>query len=361
MKAELSDRPEPRPRAGVILGVITAFLLLLAACSSPAAPESAEGPQVEPGNLTQSLFAPDGPLSGLAAAGADETEELLRLTAAGELVRVIVELDAPVKPESLLSATAVTDQRAAIASAQEVFLDDFLQQGFAATDASSIRRLRTMPLVAMTVDLSALVRLLGDPAVVRVVKDELSRPLLDESIPLIGADDVWADDGFDGSGWAVAILDSGVEVDHPFLQGKTVVEACFSTSVTGVSDSLCPSGENTEVGPESATGCDDPAYCSHGTHVAGIAAGAATPDGDGSTLNGVAKGASIIAIQVFADFGGDVLSYSSDQIAALEFLLDLSAGQVDEYPDFETPIAAANMSLGGGYYTATCDLDPASP
>src|SRR5690606_19827290 len=129
MKAEPSDRPEARARTRVILGVITGFLLLLAACSSPAVPEAAEGPQVEPGNLTQSLLAPDGPLSGLAAAGADETEELLRLTAAGELVRVIVELAAPVKPESLLSAAAVTAQRAAIASAQQVFLDDFLQQG----------------------------------------------------------------------------------------------------------------------------------------------------------------------------------------------------------------------------------------
>ena len=63
---------------------------------------------------------------------------------------------------------------------------------------------------------------------------------------------------------------------------------------------------------------------------------------------GVAKGANLIAVQVFSYFPSyqDVLSYTSDQIKGLERVYALR----DTYA-----IAAVNMSLGGGQYTSTCD------
>ena len=98
--------------------------------------------------------------------------------------------------------------------------------------------------------------------------------------------------------------------------------------------------------------CEDD--CDHGTHVAGIAAG---KNGSfaGNTFSGVAKDASIIAIQVFSRFdnggfcGGSspcVLSYTSDQIRGLERVYALR----NTYK-----IASANMSIGGTTYTSPCD------
>jgi subtilisin family serine protease len=92
--------------------------------------------------------------------------------------------------------------------------------------------------------------------------------------------------------------------------------------------------------------------CSHGTHVASIAAG-----DNGSTIVGVAPDANIIAVQVFSlftstsscgGFSSCMLSYTSDQIAALEHIYELR----NTYN-----IASVNMSLGGGSYIDACDGD----
>ncbi|HEY6563744.1 MAG TPA: DVUA0089 family protein, partial [Pirellulaceae bacterium] len=101
--------------------------------------------------------------------------------------------------------------------------------------------------------------------------------------------------------------------------------------------------------------------CSHGTHVAGIAAGSSATDPTNAPANGVAPGARIIAMQIFTRFNDTascgvgfapcVLSYTSDQINALNELLAL---------DMANPglnIVSANMSLGGGTFTSACDTD----
>ncbi|UCG06665.1 MAG: S8 family serine peptidase, partial [Desulfobacterales bacterium] len=97
--------------------------------------------------------------------------------------------------------------------------------------------------------------------------------------------------------------------------------------------------------------------CDHGTHVAGVAAGLNAVSRD-PTFDGVAKGADIIAIQVFSKFTGSncsplpspcALSWISDQIQGLERVYALR----NTYK-----IAAVNMSLGGGRYTSPCDSQP---
>jgi subtilisin family serine protease len=106
-----------------------------------------------------------------------------------------------------------------------------------------------------------------------------ARPSMDDTISLIGADKAWAK-GYSGSGWYVAILDTGIRRTHQFFQGKTIVEACFSSNAD------CPNGQTSMTGtgaaahyPSTYAGYD------HGTHVAGTAAGN-KPDG---TLFGVAR------------------------------------------------------------------------
>ena len=173
--------------------------------------------------------------------------------------------------------------------------------------------------MAMGVSPDALSALMNNPNVASVTEDTLSKPTLAQSVPFINGDDVISD-GYDGSGWAVAVLDTGVRKTHVDLDnGKVVSEACYGTTDSTYSSvNLCPNGSDAQVCSGAGVNCSvSISGCSHGTHVAGIAAGD----------NGVAPGANIIALQVFsrfdnADICGSadpcVLSFSSDQILALE-------------------------------------------
>ena len=71
--------------------------------------------------------------------------------------------------------------------------------------------------------------------------DRLLRPSLEANITLVEADQAWAE-GFDGSGWTVAVVDSGVDGTHPMLTRKVVAEACYS------SNGNCPAGGTEQVG-----------------------------------------------------------------------------------------------------------------
>ena len=209
---------------------------------------------------------------------------------------------------------------------------------------------------AMQADAADLSDLLADPDVLQVVEDVAHPPMLAASVPHLGG---WADgsfEGYSGAGQTIAVLDTGVARSHPFLLGKVVSEACYSTNfaAAGVA-SLCPGGVASSTAPGSGVNCDSSlAGCRHGTHVAGIAAGR------GSAFAGVARDANLIAVQVFSRFpasacGGSapcVLAYTSDIIRGLERVHALHT---------EFSIAAANLSLGGGRHTGACDGDPVQP
>ncbi len=219
-----------------------------------------------------------------------------------------------------------------------------------------LRKFKYSPLVLLRVNQKELNQILDDPDVKAVFEDDLSRPNLDDSTVLINADDVWAQ-GYTGANQNVAIVDTGVDKNHSMLQGKVVYEACFSTNDAGYdAHSFCP-GEAPEAhGTGSAANCSNAiGGCDHGTHVAGIAAG------NDDNYSGVAKGANIIATQVFTRFDDDdicdyytgtyapcILSFTSDTLAALEDLLDARI-------NLGLSIAAINFSLTGTTYTSTCD------
>lgn len=177
-------------------------------------------------------------------------------------------------------------------------------------------------------------------------EDAVNFPQLEQSMGLIGGP-LAHSFGLTGNGITVAIVDTGIDSNHPAFGGRVVQEACFSSNYPSQgASSLCPSGGTIEYGPGSAAPC--PGKCSHGTHVAAIAAG------QDSSAPGVAPGANIIAIQVFSAFdnanvcsgsGTCIAAYDSDILEALQYLLDLT----DSYT-----IAAVNLSLGTGKNTAPC-------
>ena len=259
-------------------------------------------------------------------------------------VRVIVGLDEPVRPFGELGRDEMASQKMAIKRKQEVFLARFPE-----ANNDALINFEFIPFVAMTVSASTLEAMRNDPAIRTIEEDVADAPTLAESTAIVGAPPVW-NAGFLGTGQAVAVLDTGVNKNHTFLQGKVVSEACYSRTIVGSSTSVCPGGASSSTEPNSGMNCD-PAVngCAHGTHVAGIAAGTS------AAFSGVAKGGNLIAIQVFSRFDSTssctsgapcVLSYASDQILGLERVLELSS-TID--------IAAVNMSLGGGQYFDHCD------
>lgn len=186
----------------------------------------------------------------------------------------------------------------------------------------------------------ALLNLIETDLVEQIEMDALHHPSLDASLVQIGADLAHVD-GYDGDGSVIVLLDTGIDGTHPMLAGRILDEACFSNT------SDCPNGEQEMFGPGAAIPCDF--GCDHGTHVAGIAAGADAGDG----LVGLAPNASLIAIQIFSEVGGSPAAYSSDILAALQHTLALVPFH---------PISAVNLSFGGSIYSTeeSCDQAAAS-
>ncbi|MEV0806310.1 S8 family serine peptidase [Micromonospora sp. NPDC050200] len=221
------------------------------------------------------------------------------------------------------------------------------------------------PLLALQADSAALEQLTRSRQVTGIQLDVPERASLGSSVPHINGDDVHGL-GFTGAGRTVAILDTGIDRDHPFFGNRIVAEACYSSSDTN-QQTLCPNGQTGQTGAGAAdaltAACQSGGanLCDHGTHVAGIAAGSASGVA-GAPGNGVAPGAGIIAIQVFTRFNSAadcdpdpapcISSFVSDQIRGLERVLDLSGSH---------NIAAVNMSLGGGQHTSACDNDSRKP
>ncbi len=301
------------------------------------------------------------------------SERLTAALASNGHVRVIVrhQTTSPLHAAGSV-LTADMAQRADVAQAVGVAQNDLVATHIGGDREKAAkwatRQISHFPLIAMTVTAAELQKLAADSRVVEIWEDQLSAPSLDQSVPLIGmtgATGAYSLAG-DGTGTAVAVLDTGVQSSHPFLAGKVVDEACFSTTSAGNnSTTVCPNGLSSQSGVGAGVNCDVAISngCAHGTHVAGIVAG---KNAAGAPTNGVAKEAKIIAVQVFSKFTGTtcgasatatttcVLSYSSDQIAGLNYVLS-KVGVLSQ------TIASVNMSLGGGQYSAACDSASQKP
>ncbi len=265
-------------------------------------------------------------------------------------VRVLVGVRAAFTPEGKLSIRAAQAQRTEIAQAQNALLKQM-----AAQSVRVLHQYDFIPYLALDVDAVALDALATAANVTSIEEDKMSKPSLAESTVLIGATAAWAS-GYAGAGQTVAILDTGVDKTHPFLSGKVVSEACYSTTYApSGSVSFCPGGASSSTATGSGVNCSVAiSGCSHGTHVAGIAAGR---DNGSIGYSGVARDANIIAIQVFSRIDNGfycfpysppcIVSWDSDQISALGRVYALNGTY---------NIAAANLSLGGStHYSTYCD------
>jgi len=267
--------------------------------------------------------------------------ELLQKAERHGSVRVIVGLRTDFTPEGRLVRSQVEDQRNAIESAGEG-----LRAELAGTGYQTLREYETVPYVAMKLTPEALRAVQNSPRATTMQEDVAVPADLAESAPKVQAPTMWANN-FTGAGKTIAVLDTGVDRFHPFLGGRVVEEACYSSS------SNCPNGAKSQTGTNSGAPCTYAARgCRHGTHVAGIAAG------QGNDFSGVAPNANIMAVQVFSRVTGSscasqaedpcTLTFTSDQIAGLERVYQLRNTRT---------LTSVNMSLGGGRYFDNCDSD----
>ena len=128
----------------------------------------------------------------------------------------------------------------------------------------------------------------------------------------INAPEVWSGGstfaGTTGRGSTVAVIDTGVDLDHPEFSGRLVAGYDFVDA-----DTIADDGNG------------------HGTHVAGTIAGA----NDGTGITGVAYDANIMPLRVLGDDG---YGWTRDIISAVRWAADNGADVI-------------NMSLGGGGYS----------
>lgn len=294
-------------------------------------------------------------------------EQLIEQSRQQGRVAVIIEFNLPFRSLAVHDPAQMEQQRAEIAltSGQIMARHDL------SYERERVRTYSSLPFMALWADEQLLRDLLSDPNVRAITPNEPSPPSMDVSNNIIGSPVMW-DLEITGEGTVVAVLDTGVDSSHPHFGDRVVQEVCYSTDFTDTSDpenpvvfvtSLCPDNLPSAVGEGAADDCPFPSVtgCGHGTHVAGTVAGSSV--NQGRPIDGVAKDAQIIAMQVFSLFNHNhpdrpcdrpdftatqdcVLSYPSDQIAALNWLFENTA-------DYN--IVAANMSLGGGGSITVCD------
>ena len=153
--------------------------------------------------------------------------------------------------------------------------------------------------------------LAGHPEVAWIAADLRGRGALDLSIPRIRADRVHKR-FVTGRDVVVAIIDSGIEADHPDIRGAVIHEECFCTSTCGNGSILChpdccPDGSARASGPGSAA----PGH-GHGTGIAGIL----LSRGNIASV-GVAPEARVVSIRVLDDNNSGLVS---DWLAALDWI-----------------------------------------
>jgi subtilisin family serine protease len=145
----------------------------------------------------------------------------------------------------------------------------------------------------------------------------------------------------DGSGVSVAVIDSGVDPTHPYLQ-----DADGGSAVVANLKSVCLDESNSTpdcvVPVPSFVDTDTISGGGHGTHVNGIVAGRPTTLSDGTRLQGAAPGASLVSIST----GAVLLIVGAD--SALNWVLENH-----EHPcgagvaaDVCPPIKVTNNSYG---------------
>ncbi len=242
--------------------------------------------------------------------------EALKTTGAARVLIALVDTEAP---------GADTAQRASrIAQTQASVLARLSSQDFKLT-----RRYTSVFGMAGIVTQQGIRALRAHPFVASIQLDEQGYVQLAESVPALRADIVHATYNLTGQGVVVAVVDTGVDTDHPDLSDDIVGQHCFT-------DGDCPPSNTNE-----GTSAED--EHGHGTNVTGVI----TSKGIVSSI-GFAPDADIVAVRVFSATGG---TFVSDWVAGLDWI----------YANLDTSnVKIVNMSIATTTrYPGNCDSNQA--
>ncbi len=168
--------------------------------------------------------------------------------------------------------------------------------------------------------------------------------------------------GYTGLGSTIAVIDTGLNSSHPEFAGRVIAEACFSSGINHWNRYQTACRSPFSAAPDiSGLEFQDIDRWTHGSHVAGIAAG----------TGGIAPNAAIIAVQaqseiVYQCTGQDLKLYRCD--ASSDLCCAYTFGLEDQLRAFDyilckanvegINITAVNMSFSNGLENPNaCDND----
>jgi subtilisin family serine protease len=217
--------------------------------------------------------------------------------------------------------------------------------------------------MAVVVPRSQLDRLTALPGVANVYPSVRYRPQLDRSPQQIGAPTLWGP-GLEsaGQGMKIAIIDEGIDQRHPFFSpagytmppGYPKGQTAYTTAKVIVARAFPPARPTWK----NASKPFDPELSSHGTHVAGIAAGNANTLAEGARISGVAPRAYLgnykaLTIPTDADVGLD--GNSPELVAAIEAavadgmdVINMSLGEPEIEPTRDIVVKALAAAARAG-------------
>ncbi len=236
--------------------------------------------------------------------------------------------------------------------------------------ASSVRGQYNIALngLAVTLPASKVDDLRRMPGVKGVFPSRTFFPTLDVSVPLINAPALWTGLGGEsqaGLGRKVAVLDTGIDQTQPFLTDNSLVppvgfpkgDPAYVSNKVIVAKVYAPPGQTGTLAIEH----------SHGTHVAGIAAGIPNYSVSAKIIAGVAPKAFLMNYKVLLGTGGsgetpEIVQAIDDAVADGADVVNMSFGGAPD-PASDEPLFTAirNGTAAGVVFVASAGNSGSSP
>jgi len=196
-------------------------------------------------------------------------------------------------------------------------------------------------------DLAKLSRIPGVKAIYPVTTISIPKePPSEETIELYtalamtGADIAQSELGYTGAGIRVAVIDTGIDYDHPDLGGAFGPGERVVTGYDFVGDSFNADPTSPSYSPVPVPDPDPDDCYGHGTHVSGII-------GANGAIKGVAPGVKFGAYRVFGCEGSttaDIMIAAMERALADDMdVLNMSIGSAYQWPQYPTAQAADRL------------------